>query len=241
MAVVRHAAYCATRNLYDDMETAAKSLVANSSVDAVHFIIEDDAFPRELPPIVRCHDVGGQGIFPLDGPNARTGWTWMVLMKAALHRVLPDVGRVLLLDCDTTCAADMDAIWDTDLDGLYFAGVPEWHKGGGGLDYCNFGVVYANLDQLRDGKGDEIVAALNARRYSCCEQDASNYLCTPRVATLDGCWNSCWWTDKNAPGARIIHFAGVDDATWHARPDVTRWRETPWDEVMRLHEEHANR
>lgn len=60
MAGLRHAAYCGTRNIYGDMETAAKSLVANSSVDVVHFIIEDAGFPHDLPSIVQCHDVSGQ-------------------------------------------------------------------------------------------------------------------------------------------------------------------------------------
>ena len=68
MAELRHAAYCGTRNIYGDMETAAKSLVANSNVDVVHFLIEDAEFPHDLPSIVQCHDVSGQTFFPQGGP-----------------------------------------------------------------------------------------------------------------------------------------------------------------------------
>ena len=46
------------------MEAAARSLVANSDVDRVHFLIEDARFPRPLPEMVECHDVGGQKFFP---------------------------------------------------------------------------------------------------------------------------------------------------------------------------------
>ena len=35
---MKHAVYAATRNLYGQMELAAKSLVANSDVDVVHFL-----------------------------------------------------------------------------------------------------------------------------------------------------------------------------------------------------------
>ena len=46
---MRVAAYCGTRNLYKDMVTAAKSLLMNSNVEKIYFIIEDDEFPYELP------------------------------------------------------------------------------------------------------------------------------------------------------------------------------------------------
>ena len=106
---MKHAVFCATRNLYADMEAAARSLVANSDVDVVHFLIEDAAFPRPLPGIVQCHDVSNQKFFPPSGPNAANGWTWMVLMRAALCHVLPDVDRVLSLDCDAFCLRDASA------------------------------------------------------------------------------------------------------------------------------------
>ena len=124
----RHAAYCGTRNIYGDMETAAKSLIANSDVDVVHFLIEDSEFPSELPPIIQCHDVSGQTLFAPDGPNVGTGWTYMVLMRTALCHVLPRVNKVLSLDCDAFCVRDASAVWDTNLDGKYLAGVTERAK-----------------------------------------------------------------------------------------------------------------
>ena len=46
---MKAAVYCATRNLYLDLIPAVKSLLANSDVDRVYLLIEDDAFPEELP------------------------------------------------------------------------------------------------------------------------------------------------------------------------------------------------
>ena len=238
MARVRkHAAYCGTRNLYGDMETAAKSLVAMSDVDVVHLVIEDAEFPSELPPIVQVHDVSGQTYFAPDGPNAANGWTYMVLMRTALCHVLPRVGRVLSLDCDTVCMEDVSDVWELPVDDCYFAAVPEWHKSSNGLMYCNAGVALYNLRKLRDGKADEVIDVLNRRRYTWPDQDVLNYLCQGRIHDMPSCYNSNWWTDKNAPGARIVHFAGVQREGWVSDPRVTRWRDMSWDEVMALHEQ----
>ena len=238
MARVRkHAAYCGTRNIYGDMETAAKSLVAMSDVDVVHLVIEDAEFPGELPPIVQVHDVSGQTYFAPDGPNAANGWTYMVLMRIALCHVLPRVNKVLSLDADTVCMDDVSAVWDMPVDDCYFAAVPEWHKSGNGLMYCNAGVALYNLRKLRDGKADEVIDVLNRRRYTWPDQDVLNYLCQGRIHDMPSCYNSNWWTDKNAPGARIVHFAGVQRDGWASDPRVTRWRDMSWDEVMALHEQ----
>lgn len=235
----RHAAYCGTRNIYGDMETAAKSLVAMSDVDVVHFLIEDAEFPGELPPIVQCHDVSGQTHFPPDGPNAANGWTYMVLMRTALCHVLPRVGRVLSLDCDTVCMEDVSDVWELPVEDSYFAAAPEWHRSGNGLMYCNAGVALYNLRKLRDGKADEVIDVLNRRRYTWPDQDVLNYLCQGRIAEMPSEYNSCWWTDRNAPGARIVHFAGVPCDGWIHDPRVERWRATSWDEVMALHAERC--
>lgn len=233
--VKRHAAYCGTRAIYDDMEVAAKSLVANSDVDVVHFVIEDAEFPRELPPIVQCHDLSGQTFFDKDGPNMASGYTYMAMMRLALCHVLPRVGRVLSLDADTVCMADVSEVWDLPVEDCYFAASHEWHRTGNGLLYTNAGVTLYNLRKLRDGKADECIGVLNSRRYTWLEQDVGNYLCQGRIYDMPSCFNSNWWTDKNAPGAKIVHFAGVAREGWIHDTRVTRWRDMSWDEVMALH------
>ena len=45
--MMRAAVYSGSRNLYPHMVTAAKSLVANSSVEKIYFLIEDDKFRTE--------------------------------------------------------------------------------------------------------------------------------------------------------------------------------------------------
>ena len=241
MAGLRHAAYCGTRNIYADMETAAKSLVANSSVDVVHMVIEDADMGLDLPGIVQCHDVSGQTWFRPDGPNMASGYTYMAMVRIALCHVLPDVGRVLSLDHDTVCVRDIDAVWELPLDGRYLSASHEWHRTKPGELYCNFGVVLYNLDQLRDGKADEIIAELNANRYPWVEQDVGNYRCQGAIFDMPSEYNSNWWTDRNAPNARIVHYAGVKRADWAERPEVVKYRSMSWEQVMWMHERHKQR
>ena len=236
--VKRHAAYCGTRAIYDDMETSAKSLIAYSDVDVVHFIIEDAAFPRELPDIIQVHDLSGQTYFPPDGVNMASGYTYMAMMRIALCHILPRVSKVLSLDADIVCVKDVSAIWDLPVDDCYFSATPEWYRTGNGLLYCNAGVVLYNLKKLRDGKADECIGVLNTRQYPWLEQDVGNYLCQGRIHEMPSIYNSNWWTDKNAAGAHLVHFAGVKRPDWINDRRVTYWRDMPWDEVMRLHAEH---
>lgn len=240
MAELRHAAYCGTRNIYSDMETAAKSLVANSDVDAIHFLIEDEEFPHELPSIVQCHDVSDQTFFPQGGPNMVSGFTYMAMMRAALCHVLRDLDKVLSLDCDTICVRDVSSIWDLPIDGRYFSATHEWHRSTDAYLYCNHGVVLYNLDMMRDGKADEVIAELNANRYTWVEQDVCNELCQGAIFDMPSEYNSNWWTDKNAPNARIVHFAGVRHHDWENKLEVVKYRSMTWEQALWMHERHRS-
>ena len=236
---MRHAVYCATRNLYGEMELAAKSLVANSTVDVVHFLIEDAEFPRPLPGIVQTHDVSGQAFFKPDGPNAKCFWTYMALMRAALCHVL-DVDKVLSLDCDAICVADIDGIWDMDVDGCYFAAVSERAKSKHGLQYANLGVALFNLEKLRDGKADEVIEVINAHKFTWPEQDAFNYLCQGRIRELPKEYNDMDFNGQVAE-PKVRHYASVSKDRWVNYPEAARYRDMSWDEAMEMHTNLAYR
>ena len=234
---MKHAAYCGTRAIYEDMEMSAKSLIANSDVDFVHFIIEDGEFPKPLPDMVVCHDASGQEFFPEDGPNMDSRYTYMAMMRIALCRVLPDADIVLSLDSDLVAKRDVSELWYMPISDCYFSAVPEWHRTGNGMQYCNFGVVLYNLEKMRDGKADECIEVLNRRRFSWVEQDVGNYLCQGRIHEMPATYNQNWWTDKNGTlNPHIVHYAGVERARWTVEYDALKWRATDWDEALRLHE-----
>lgn len=230
---MKHAVYCATRNLYGDMETAAKSIVANSDVDKVHFLIEDAAFPSELPGIVECHDVSSQEFFPPDGANSNSRYTYMTLMRTALCHVLQDVDEVLSLDCDTIAVSCCSGAWDIDVGKCYFAASQEKWLKRPGVQYCNTGVSLFNLAKLRDGKADEAIDVLNSHYFRWPEQDVLNFLCQGRIADMDSAYNYCPWTVAPQMTVRIIHYAARDD--WHDEPPAVKYRKMTWEEALRRH------
>ena len=68
------AAYTGTRNLYEMMVPAVKSIICNSDVDEVWLFIEDDKFPDEygMPSeIVKTRNVSDQIYFAENGPNMK--------------------------------------------------------------------------------------------------------------------------------------------------------------------------
>ena len=239
--MLKQAAYCGTRNIYNDMETSAKALIANSSVDVVHFVIEDAEFPHELPDIIKCHDMSKQRFFSNDGPNMKSCYTYMAMMRIALCHILKGADRVLSFDADTVCVGNVDAIWDLPIDDCYFASSPEWHRSNDGLQYCNFGVVLYNLDKMRDGKADECIDVMNRHYFRWVEQDVGNYLCQGRICEMPSEYNANHWTVKdffNLPSqsrksiAKVVHYAGISD--FRRYDEWREYEQMSWDDVMNM-------
>ena len=65
----RIAAYCGTRDVYSNIITSVKALIANSAVDEVHIFIEDDDMGEAMPDIVVFHNMSNQSYFEQDTPN----------------------------------------------------------------------------------------------------------------------------------------------------------------------------
>lgn len=239
----KHAVYAGTRNLYGDMEVAGKSLVANSSVDKIHFIIEDDAFPTALPSIIQCHNVSDwKGRFA--GPNNDTVFTYMAMARACYCELFPRLKRVVQFDCDAFCVSDVDWLWECELDGKWFAAAKErqdYHKPYG-PDYYNIGVAAFNLSQMReDGAQDKLVNLMCSKKLWCVEQDALNELAIPagRVAELPVRFNESAVTEYTDNPA-VIHFASFG-TTWKNNPKAPRkehyakYLEMTWKEALELH------
>lgn len=239
----RIAAYSGTKNIYGDMLTSAKSLIANSAVDKVHMFIEDDEIQEEpLPDIIVCHNVKNQKYFKLNGPNMTSPFSYMAMMRIALCHELPN-NTVLSLDADTIIKNDCTDIWDIDLDGYYFSSTPELHRTKYDILYCNHGVVYYNLKKLRNGKADECIQVLNDCKFTWVEQDVCNCLCQGYIHEMPAKYNVTRFTVNNEKLITpvIKHFAGLPRNKWIARPEVKHWRKMPWDEVMQLHKNTVER
>lgn len=224
------AVYTATRNMYERLIPSLKSLLINSDVEKVYLLVEDDVFPVELPAVVECINVKDQKYFRQMGPNNVYPWAYMSMMRAALCKVLPDVDRVLSLDVDTIIDGDIAELWDYPLDDCYFAAVAEPDRCTMLKLYTNTGVAVFNLDKLRDGKADQIIDALNWRRFFILEQDCLNEYCQGAIAVLPSKYNK---SDFTAPcdDPVIVHYAGVPE--WDDIPLVQKYKDIPWSEIRK--------
>ena len=238
---MKHAVYSGTRNLYQDMVTAAKSLAANSSVDVIHFLIEDDVFPEELPDFIQCLNVSGQKFFHKGGPNMKTQFTYMAMLRVCYTKLLPNVDKVLQLDVDTVCVDDIDAIWDTKMGDTSVAMVEEvlgTYKPYGPL-YYNAGVALFDLAKMRqNGLDEKLIKFLNTEKVNYVDQDAVCRL-AGRITHIDTRYNECFVTGYTDSPA-IVHYAG--ERNWQTssrvprREHLKRYRNMTWEEVIALRE-----
>lgn len=236
---MKYAVYCGTRNLYEAMIPAVNSLLYNSDVDHVFLLIEDDSFPFPLPNCVSTINVSNQQYFSKDGPNFQNAWTYMVLMRAAMHRIFPDLDRIVSLDVDTIAAKDVSGLWDYPIDDYWLAGAKEPYKSSEESLYINAGVMLMNLKKLReDGKGDEIIEHLNTFRYLFPEQDCINRLCQGGIYKIPSDYNANNYTEPTTT-PKLIHFAAVRG---YQRTEIVKiFREMPMEIVMWKHELNLNR
>lgn len=239
---MKHALYSGTSNLYPDMEAAAKSLIANSDVDVVWFLTEDDDMGIELPDICRTVNVSDQEFFPKYSPSMKTPFSYMSLMRAALALMpeLKDVDRILSLDVDTVCVRTVSDIWDMPVDNCYFSASREAGSCFKNMLYCNTGVTLYNLEKLRDGKAQEVIDALNERLYPNIEQDVFSFMCCGKIHDMPSMYNATRFTDPTNI-VRIMHYAGYSTDQWRKEPPVKVYREMEWDRALEMHDKQVKK
>lgn len=235
---MRAAVYSGTRNLYPGMVTAAKSLVHNSNVEEVFFLIEDDKFPEELPSQIKTINVSGQGFFQKTGANFKTPFTYMSLLRVCYTKLFPDIDKILQLDVDTVVVDDISDLWDIDLKNKWFAAVEEEHSTYKpfGPKYYNIGVAMFNLDQIRKDQVDEkLIYYLNTVTTPYIDQDAWNRYGIGKDVKLPSRYNESIVTAYSETPA-IVHYAGFKD--WQNSDRVPRreylkkYRDMTWKEAL---------
>ena len=241
----KHLVYSGTRNLYKYMEASAKSVIANSDVSDIHFLIEEDRFPSKLPDIIDTMNVSKQRFFPSNGPNFTTHFTYMSLLRVCYTYLFPDLDKILQMDCDTIAVDDISDIWDIEMGGTLFAAVEEkcstykpW-----GDPYFNIGVALFDLKAMKaHGIDEKLVDILNEKQMPFIDQDAWNYLAMDKATRLNVRYNESYvtgFTDNPA----IVHYAGKkrwwDNPKMPRREYLKRYLEMPWKEALKLHEEHV--
>ena len=204
--------YEATRNYYPYLLPSIRSLLDHNNPEVVYVLAEDDKITG-LPDVCQIINVSKQTWIRGSSPNYHNYYSWMVLMRVCLPALLP-CDKVLQLDVDTIICDNLQPLWDTELDGKWFAAVQEYESmyRPYGDRYYNAGVMLLNLDQMRADNAMQIfVDELNTRRYRFPEQDLLNLYGVPdKVVDIPVRYNEsfcCGYTDDPA----VIHFAGYRD------------------------------
>lgn len=231
--------YTLTRNYYDKMIPSLKSLLAHTHIDTIYVLAEDDELPLDLPREVKERmkviNISGQQYFRENGPNYANMWSYIVLIRGAMAKLITDADLVLNIDADTIVYDDISPLWDYDMTGYYMAGVREIRLSQLRCHlYVNFGVTMLNLKELRepgpDGrcKADELIWWINNVKVVYVEQDTYNKLCKDHVLEWPSDYNYTKWKHVTVPTDHIAirHYAGEGD--WWEKPEVQEWRNRPW-------------
>lgn len=237
---MKAAVYFGSYHIYYDMVSAYKSLLANSDVDKIFLLIEDDKFPFPLHPAVQTINIKTlvPKLFNPQGKNYNTLWTYIGLIRGALAKVFYEYDKILSIDCDTVVVRDVSELWDIPLDDYYVAGVKEPVLSAQHHSlYINAGVTMWNLKKMReDGKDDELIYALNTRPYIFCSQDALNEVLAGGILELPSIYNATRYTEETE-NYKIAHFAGSNPPNWRDLDIVKYYRDMPDKELRVLHAE----
>ena len=221
--------YSASRNLYPYVYPTIISLLEHNDVEKIYMFIEDDTFPVGLPKLPsECVliNVSDQKWFNYDGPNFRTKFTYLSLMRVMYAKIFKKLDKIIQLDVDTIVTDSLKPIWDIDISNAYFAAVPEHLtkykpknfdlKG----KYFNIGVAVFNLDKIREDKVDDVIIKdLNSEEYKYIDQDIWNKYGSDTAVELPVRFNETFvtgYTDNPA----VVHFAGT--RKWYENPKMKR-------------------
>lgn len=221
--------YSASRNLYPYVYPSIISLLEHNDVDKVYMFIEDDRFPKHLPTLPsECVliNVADQRWFDKTGPNFRTKFTYLSLMRVMYAKIFKNLDKIIQLDVDTVVIDSLKPIWDTDISDAYFAAVPEHLtkykpknfdlKG----KYYNIGVAVFNLDKIRADKvDDDIIEDLNNEEFKYIDQDVWNKYGSETAVELPVRYNETFVTGYTKDPA-VVHFAGTKH--WYGNDEMKR-------------------
>lgn len=148
--------------------------------------------------------------------------------RILLSEILPEVDKLIYLDCDLVVEADLAPLWEIDLNGYAAAGVDEENPAQTSrldLDddlYINSGILVLNLAYWREHKLTEKCLewiSENPQRNILLDQDAINVSLKYKKKTINVMWNlnpvplEDLDVLKKYP-QRILHFGGPIKP-WH--------------------------
>ena len=203
--------YFLTRNLYPYLLPTVMSLLDHNQPEQIYIFCEDDTFPYELPDVCKVINVSDQTIYSADGPNFRSKFSYICLLRVCLASLIPDADRVIQLDLDTIICDDLTPIWEMDMGDNWIAMADERYGcyRPYGDRYYNAGVAVLNLGKIREDKVEpQLIHLLSTTQLPYIDQDAWNIIGAGHIADLPQRYNEFTGTEESTRPA-IVHYAGV--------------------------------
>ena len=203
--------YSLTRNVYDWLLPSIRSLAKYNPSARVFILAEDNELPFDLPIKAEVINISGQKYFPNIAKHRSEAFGGYINQLKIWYSDLLPVNKVIHLDIDTIICDKLDGLWKTDINGKWFAAVPEsqtWYRPFGDK-YFNMGVALFNLQQIRkDKKQQEMTDFLLTTNQPYADQNAWNKFGKPAI--LDLRYNESKVTGKTDDPA-IVHFCAIPD------------------------------
>ena len=186
-------------------------------------------------------------------PVFKSSWSPGTLMRLYLPDLLPDIHKIIYLDCDMVVLTDIEILWDIPLDGKYLAAcLDDWiidnatkrrkkyynHLNIPLDTYFNAGMLLLNLDALR-GKdcsfSETVFSYLKENpELPFLDQDLLNWFCQGDYVLLDKKYDVfSWWVNAmDYSDDCIIHYTiGKPWKMYNGEIDNYYWdylMKTPW-------------
>lgn len=211
------AAFCFDENLITPVQATVASLLDSVNDEEVHYdiycICTKAAYviKEKLEHIVASRDDQSALIMHcVENPYERSyevrGISTGTYLRLMLHRLLPEVDRILYMDVDVLICGNLLPIWQTDLSGYVLAGVKgavnladkwEWNSDrpywklleGQKGRYINAGVTLLNLAEIRKRRLEEEWNELAKEKLYYQDQDILNITCRDAILYLPPKYN----------------------------------------------------
>jgi lipopolysaccharide biosynthesis glycosyltransferase len=175
--------------------------------------------------------------------------------RLLVQDILPDIDKILYIDCDTIVKTDVGELYDIDIDGYYLAATrdadnaalyykepdrKEWSDHILGIkepyNYFQAGVMALNLKLFREEFTVKYLMDLAASRdWHFHDQDVLNYLCKDKVKLIDYAWNFVFdleetWSRSANVIAKGPHFVYEEYMKARENPKIIHfsWNNKPW-------------
>ncbi len=143
--------------------------------------------------------------------------------RLKMASLLPDVSRVIYLDCDIVVNCSLNKLFESELGNNPFGGVRDINRKmlKKNPNYINSGVLVMDLDNIRKLNLEETIfewTKLNFESIKLGDQEIINRVCENQITILDDEWNvqSSNFTNRSSytKNPKIVHFV-ARRKPWH--------------------------